>query len=288
MFILRLPSAIILISLIIAGTYANGAYGRIIFTFTAMMFAFLAVFEFLDIISKTGRRSYAFTSSLAGAVLVLLMVIMRKNVSDLPLFELKYLAIFAIILWMILLFSRTREDVLAKVVNSISGFVLVAVPLSFMVLIYLIEDGTKDAAGRKLFLYLVAVTKAGDIGAYVAGVSSSKLMSGGNHKIVPSISPKKSWEGTVGGLVLSIVVAVLLVKILPAPYKMGDFTAASIGAILFIGGFIGDLSESSLKRIAGVKDSGQIVPGIGGVLDLLDSLILNSPLFFIFLIPMMK
>lgn len=288
MFIFRLPSAIILVSLILAGTYANGIYGRILFTFMAMMFAFLAVYEFLDIISKTGRRSYVFTSSLAGAVLVLLLVLMRKNISELPAFELKFISVFIILLWMILLFSRTREDVLAKVVNSISGFILVAVPLSFMVLIYLIDDGSKDAAGRKLFLYLIAVTKAGDIGAYVVGMSSSKLMAGGNHKIVPSISPKKSWEGTIGGLVLSIVVAVLLVKILPAPFKMGDFTAASMGAILFIGGFIGDLSESSLKRIAGVKDSGQIIPGIGGVLDLLDSLILNSPIFYIFLIPMMK
>lgn len=287
MFILRLPSAIILVSLILAGIYASGITGKIIFTSMAMMFAFLAVFEFLDIISKIGRISYMFTASFFGAMLVLMLVVMSPHVHDMLGFEMKFVAIFMMLLWMVILFSKSREDLLAKVINSISGFILVAVPLSFMVVIYMIEDG-KGGDGRKLLLYLLAVTKAGDIGAYVAGVSSSKIMSGGNHKIVPSISPKKSWEGTMGGLILSIVAAVFLVKILPVPYRIGEFAAVMMGTALFIGGFLGDLSESSLKRIAGIKDSGKIVPGIGGILDLLDSLLLNAPLFYIFLIPMMR
>ncbi|OGV53480.1 MAG: hypothetical protein A2X45_24415 [Lentisphaerae bacterium GWF2_50_93] len=288
MFILRLPSAIILTSLILAGIYINGLTGKVIFTFIAMFFAFFAVLEFLDIISKVGRRSYIIFTSLFSAAAVFLLVAMRHRVTDLLVFEVRIMIVFAVIAWILVLFSKNREDVLDKVLNSVSAFFLITLPLSFMIIIYLIDDGTRDAAGRKLLLYFIAVTKSGDIGAYLIGVTSSKLMPGGNHKIVPSISPKKSWEGTIGGLIFSIVVAIYLAKILPAPYKLAMPSAVMIGSILFIGGFLGDLAESSLKRIAAVKDSGMIIPGIGGILDLLDSLILNAPIFYIFLIPMMR
>ena len=288
MFILRLPSAIILASLILSGIYINGIVGKIIFAVTGMLFAFFAVFEFLDIISKVGKRSYIMFTSLFSAATVFLLVAMRHAAADLLVFEVKIMICFSVMCWIMLLFSKKREDVLDKVLNSVSALFLITLPLSFMVIIYLMDDGTRDAAGRKLFLYFLAVTKSGDIGAYLIGVTSSKLMPGGNHRIVPSISPKKSWEGTVGGLIFSIVVAIYLVKILLAPYRMATPSAVTIGAILFLGGFLGDLAESSLKRIAGVKDSGMIVPGIGGVLDLLDSLLLNAPIFYIFLIPLMR
>ncbi|OGV39036.1 MAG: hypothetical protein A2X48_17905 [Lentisphaerae bacterium GWF2_49_21] len=288
MFILRLPSAIVLTLLILSGIYVQGLTGKIIFTVTAMIFAFFAVLEFLDVISKSGRRSYIFFTSLFSALTVLLLVIMNSRVPSLLVFEIKIMIVFAILCWISLLFSRNREDTLDKALNSTSAFFLITLPLSFMVIIYLIDDGAKDPAGRKLLLYLLAVTKSGDIGAYLVGVTSSKLMPKGNHKIVPSISPKKSWEGTIGGLVFSIAVAIYLAKILPAPYKAGISTAVIIGTVLFICGFIGDLAESSLKRIAGVKDSGVVIPGIGGMLDLVDSLILNAPIYYIFLLSMMK
>jgi len=287
-FILRLPSAIILTSLILAGIYINGIVGKVIFTFIGMLFAFFAVLEFLDIISKVGRRSYILFTSLFSAVAVLLLVVMRHRVSDILVFEVKIMIVFAVIAWIQVLFAKKREDVLDKVLNSVSAFTLITLPLSFMVIIYLIDDGSRDAAGRKLFLYFLAVTKSGDIGAYLIGVTSSKLMPGGNHKIVPSISPKKSWEGTIGGLIFSIIIAIYLAKILPSPYKVETSLAVTMGIILFVGGFLGDLAESSLKRIAAVKDSGMVIPGIGGILDLLDSLIINAPIFYIFLIPLMK
>ncbi|MEI6421978.1 MAG: phosphatidate cytidylyltransferase, partial [Lentisphaerota bacterium] len=145
-------------------------------------------------------------------------------------------------------------------------------------------DSSGSYEGRKLLLFLIAVTKSGDIGAYLVGVSSSKLMPRGNHKIIPSISPKKSWEGTIGGLVFSIAVAILMLGMLPPSCHFTFTVAIFLGIILFIGGFAGDLAESALKRTAGVKDSGKIIPGIGGVLDLLDSLIINAPIFFLLLL----
>jgi len=282
-FILRLLSAIILAGLILAGIYLQGGMGKAVFTFAAVIFSFFAVMEFLDIISKTGRRSYIFSTSLLSTILVLLLIFIRPSVSRFLIIA-ETGVIMILFCWILILFSRQREDVMGKVINSVSAFVLVTIPLCFMVLIYLIDDVNKECNGRKLLLYLIAVTKMGDIGAYLIGVTSSKLMPGGNHKIAPSISPKKSWEGTIGGIIFSVAAAIFLIKILPLQYKFSETYAVFVGIILFIGGFTGDLAESSLKRIAGVKDSGVIIPGIGGVLDLLDSLIINAPVFYFFLL----
>jgi phosphatidate cytidylyltransferase len=125
------------------------------------------------------------------------------------------------------------------------------------------------------------VTKIGDTFAYITGMLSNKILKGKNHKIVPSISPKKSWEGTIGGMIFSIISSYLLYSYV--------FESCSViipfltGTFLFWGGFCGDLAESALKRSCGVKDSGNILPGMGGVYDLLDSFIFNAPLFYFFI-----
>ena len=121
-------------------------------------------------------------------------------------------------------------------------------------------------------------TKIGDIGAYVTGSLSNKITKGKNHKLIPSISPGKSWEGVFGGLILSIVFSLLVF-----PWAFGKeipfWISLIFGTVLFFGGAAGDLAESSLKRMCEIKDSGNIIPGIGGVLDLVDSLLLNTPIF---------
>jgi phosphatidate cytidylyltransferase len=133
---------------------------------------------------------------------------------------------------------------------------------------------------------MILVTKCGDIGAYSIGTLSAKLLPGGNHKIIPKISPKKSWEGTLGGLLTSVAASFAFCRFVPQMVVDG-FGQISFplltGALLFVGGFLGDLVESSLKRAAGVKDSGNMIPGMGGALDVVDSLVLNAPLFYLFL-----
>jgi phosphatidate cytidylyltransferase len=282
----RLPSAIVLTSFILAGIFIPGLVGKSIFAIVTVFLSYFAVYEFLDIISKTGKKSYPvltsiFSASSIGLVLFLDMIIHPVLVL---LAVYVFFVAFVISCWLLILFSKMDKEVLDKVINSLSGFFLVAFPLGFMVLLYIIGDSEGAHEGRMLLLFLVAVTKSGDIGAYLVGMSSSKLMPGGNHKIIPSISPKKSWEGTVGGLLFSIAVAVLMSGMIPSSYHFTLNIAIFLGIILFVGGFAGDLAESALKRIAGVKDSGKIIPGIGGVLDLLDSLIINAPLFFLLLV----
>ena len=280
MFKYRLPSAIVLTSLLLAGILIPGQTGKHIFALVTVFLSYFAVYEFLDIISKTGKKSYPVFTSIFSAAAIGSIILFNML---LPSVFIVILVIFVISCWLMILFSKMDREVLDKIINSLSGFFLVAFPLGFMVLLYMMGND-RSYEGRKLLLFLIAVTKSGDIGAYLVGMSSSKLMPRGNHKIVPSISPKKSWEGTIGGLVFSIAVAILMLGMLPPSCHFTFIVAIFIGIILFIGGFTGDLAESALKRTAGVKDSGRIIPGIGGVLDLLDSLIINAPIFFLFLI----
>jgi phosphatidate cytidylyltransferase len=132
--------------------------------------------------------------------------------------------------------------------------------------------------GRFYTLYFILVTKFSDTGAYVVG----SLI--GRHKMIPRISPGKTWEGFVGAIALSTAASVAFVHFCGANMAgMNLRHAIILGIILSITAVIGDLIESLFKREAGVKDSGRFFPGIGGILDLLDSLLFNAPIMYLYL-----
>ena len=125
--------------------------------------------------------------------------------------------------------------------------------------------------GNLMLLYVVAVVKFSDVGGFAFGVSSSKLLKGGNHKLCPSISPNKSWEGLLGSLFASCLVSCCFVGV--TGFSFGK--AVVIGVVAAIVGTFGDLVESKFKRWVGVKDSSafSFTNGMGGLLDMLDSLL---------------
>jgi phosphatidate cytidylyltransferase len=145
-------------------------------------------------------------------------------------------------------------------------------------------DGGDGRRGMVALVSLVAVVKLSDIGQYTAG----RLF--GKHKLAPTISPGKTWEGALGGLVgalLGALVTVLLSRgLLPSDsweLDAGAIVALVIYAVVVaVAGMLGDLAESLLKRDAGLKDSSTWLPGFGGVLDLLDSLLLAAPVAYTF------
>ncbi len=138
-------------------------------------------------------------------------------------------------------------------------------------LLVLPGTGSTVAGGAGLVLLLILLTELNDIAQYVWG----KLC--GRHAIVPSVSPNKTWEGFIGGFLTTAVLAVLL-----APWLSPLTPVHALIAGLLIGwsGFIGDVVISALKRDIGVKDSGSLIPGHGGILDRIDSLTYTAPLFF--------
>ncbi len=190
--------------------------------------------------------------------------------------------LFCILLWWLLLRSCNQRDRLLKLCVSSGFFFLFCTPICILISIYgyRTPEGIQD--GPILFFFLILCTKIGDIGAYVFGTLSSVLMKGGNHKAVPSVSPGKSYEGCAGGLICTIVLCYLLWP--HCGLELYDrWISLPLGIVLYFGGAIGDLAESSFKRTCKVKDSGHTLPGIGGILDLVDSLMINSMIFWIFL-----
>jgi phosphatidate cytidylyltransferase len=123
-------------------------------------------------------------------------------------------------------------------------------------------------AGKALFA--LAVVFACDTGAYAVGTLF------GRHRLWPAVSPKKTWEGFTGGLLVSVIAAGLLAP--PLVPGLGVFPGALLGLAAGLAAQLGDLVESRLKREAGVKDAGGIIPGHGGILDRLDSLIFAAPI----------
>jgi len=123
--------------------------------------------------------------------------------------------------------------------------------------------------------YLLVVTKIGDIAAF--GVGSIW----GKHNLIPHISPRKTVEGTAAGVLLSVFLSCAFVNVLP--FEASLLHMAVLGLLIGLVAQCGDLSESLIKRYCGLKDSGKIVPGFGGVLDMMDSVLFTAPLFFFYI-----
>lgn len=163
---------------------------------------------------------------------------------------------------MVLFTKRPLVETLPAAGISTSALLLVAFPLTYAVRLH----GWGEY-GPWLLLFALVITWAGDTGAYFAGRAFGK------HALAPHLSPKKTWEGSFAGLAASLIAAVFFQRWLhaPIPYLLGMASVANVA------GQAGDLLESAYKRSAGVKDSGDLLPGHGGVLDRIDALILAIP-----------
>ena len=154
--------------------------------------------------------------------------------------------------------------------------IMIALPFASMCMLF--------AINKWLILAIFVLIWLNDTGAYLVGSLTAKLPSG-NHKMFPRVSPKKSWEGLIGGIMLSIGAGILLAHLgwfdLLAE-KMNVYVIGAVFALIVsVFGTIGDLVESLMKRTIGVKDSGRFLPGHGGVLDRFDSILLAAPMALI-------
>lgn len=134
-------------------------------------------------------------------------------------------------------------------------------------------EGNPGTGGAGLVLYLVVLTQLNDVAQYLWGKTL------GRRRIVPKVSPKKTWGGFLGGVGTTVLLAWVI-----APYltPLAPGQALIAGTIIGIAGFVGDVTISALKRDLGIKDSGSLLPGHGGILDRIDSLTYTAPLFFHF------
>lgn len=185
-------------------------------------------------------------------------------------------ALAVIIFSLRILGERPAAQRVEALAATLFGLVYVALMLQYFVRI-LIQTPQFPEQGLVLFLWLVAVAKFCDVGALLTGLAIGK------HKMSPEISPKKTWEGAVGGALISMGLGALIAwwgrDFVPA--GMTPLIAAVIAAPIAAIGIVSDLVESIIKRRAAIKDSGGIIPGIGGMFDVSDSLILTAPLGYL-------
>lgn len=170
-----------------------------------------------------------------------------------------------------------HQAMLPSLGNSLIGQIYIAVPLALTIRLTLVVDpfSSMTQYNGLLLLAIFIFIWVNDTGAYLVGSRWGK------RRLAPNISPKKSVEGSIGGLLLVLLSAVVL-RLLLFP-ELSWLSILLIAAVVAIFGTIGDLFESSLKRQAGVKDSGKLIPGHGGILDRIDSLLLAVPAVYLLL-----
>lgn len=225
------------------------------------MIVFLALLEFNRMGLENQDLEAQWFSAVAGALLIPLVYFSQG------VWVYIFIAVTFLILATLYLFRPGPLNTVHHRLGWIClGLLYVAVLLAHLVPLRLLDDGR-----QWIFLTLVIVMCC-DTSAYVVG---SRI---GKHKLYPLVSPNKSVEGAVGGVAGATLGAILSSLIFfPA---LGFFSAATVGVILGVVAQIGDLFESLLKRACGVKDSGSLIPGHGGVLDRLDSLLFAFPLMY--------
>jgi len=232
------------------------------FFIIVIIIALLGLRELYSIADKQGYKP----SYILGAILTLYFIF----ISIYDAYSLNYyieniiITFFIILSFILQLFKKDYSKVLAEISITIFGSIYLGYLLSFLLKI-------KDLPNGNYYLVsLLIITWANDIGAYLIG---TKL---GKNKIFPKISSKKTIEGSIGGIIFSIAGTFALKNWLNLNFN----ELLSLGLIISIIAQLGDLFESVLKRGSGIKDSGTLIPGHGGILDSLDSLIFTAPVFY--------
>jgi phosphatidate cytidylyltransferase len=252
------------------------------FFFLIGTLSLVGLWEYYTMLENKKLPNFKIIGMLAGAVLIGGSFFYFRKVGPAQSydFEVSTLVFFMLVVFTRQMFQKTR-DLLPIETMAYTLFGLLYVPwlFSFVTkIVYLIPHPPGQVTGHFYVLWLVVVTKFSDMGAYLTG----SLI--GKHPLVPHISPKKTWEGFFGALAFSTGGACGLLALMPTKLSyLRQTDAVILGLVLGFAAIIGDLAESIVKRSAEVKDSGKFLPGIGGALDLIDSILFTAPLLFFYL-----
>ena len=282
MFLKRSFSTVVLLGVLSAVIFAPPPWNNIVFFLLSVLLTFALVREICDIVKNLGMETFKNLTSLFCALIVIIANL-EYSLADSELTSVLYnILLFAVAIGcpLFILFSKNCGEKIKQLFNSMAISIFVLIPVLLIVGIFVsgIESSASTHDFNYNFLIFILLSKIGDIGAYVVGTISNKLMKNGNHKMIPSLSPKKSWEGAAGGLIFTLLLAFGFYCLIPELAVIETVLLTIImGICMFFGSMAGDLMESALKRAAGVKDSGNTIPGIGGVFDLVDSLFVTAP-----------
>lgn len=264
--LLRIVVGLIVFGIFLALIFLGKEIGFLIMFSFALL---IGLQEFYNLIDKGGFKPQRLTGYLLG-----LSLFLGNGMLTFFGHSEKYLLFPLLCLFLILPIElyRKREHPFTNIAHGFLGIIYVAVPVTM--LINIVHPNDEIGYDPLFFVGWLMLILSSDSGAYLAGTAFGK------HKLFERISPKKSWEGAVGGLLMSIGFAVGFSYFL-------DFLTVwewiGLSVVSVVAGIYGDLVESLLKRNVGAKDSGSLLPGHGGVLDRLDSIVLATPFAFVYL-----
>jgi phosphatidate cytidylyltransferase len=283
-FIRRLFSFILLWTIVIGSLFSgHKALSDWVFFLIIAGLAASGLVEFYGMVRKLGYPCFDKLGIFGGLLLIVATFVyisgdFRRAASPSRMndFETSFFILFVLGLCLRQFVSRQANTGILAISTTLFGLMYVPWLLNFIQKINFF--GQAGVKGNYYVLYFVLVTKFSDCGAYAAG----SLF--GRHKMIPRISPGKTWEGFGGAIIVSTAASVLFAGWAgPRLAGMTPLHSVILGIILSMAAVIGDLIESLFKREAGLKDSGHLFPGIGGILDLLDSLLFNAPLMYLYL-----
>jgi phosphatidate cytidylyltransferase len=287
-FFRRLVTTVILWTLILAALFSgNALISNGVFLLIIFLLALAGLVEFYGLAAQRGLACFKWCGLLGGALLMVgtfLQLTGKIGTQGSPArvndFETGFIILFVLGLCLRQLFAHDNSTGITAIATTLLGLMYVPWLLNFIqkISFFPFAAASPPDAGKFFLLYFILVTKFSDMGAYIVG----SLI--GRHKMIPRISPGKTWEGFVGAILFSTGASIAFVHFFGGKMVgMSFLHAAILGIILSMTAVVGDLIESLFKREAGAKDSGKFFPGIGGILDLLDSLLFNAPIMYLYL-----
>jgi phosphatidate cytidylyltransferase len=264
----RLLTAVVVLPFLIASILVP--WLKWLFVALAIAAMALALFEFYVLAKQRGLNPDTGAGFLAAIAIVVLSTFPMDVYNEI-LLQMIIIVLTAGTLIAATLRGAPFDKMLASAGATILGVLYIALLGSYLVALRM---WPKESVGADLLSFFFLVLMGADAGAYYVGRALGK------HKLAPSISPGKTWEGVVGGIAAALAMATLahfwFFPELPLKF------ALPLAGVMTIVGILGDLAESALKRGAGAKDAATILPGHGGLLDRLDSLLFNAPLIYYF------
>jgi phosphatidate cytidylyltransferase len=255
----RIVSSTVLIGFISATIFKDWLIGLV-----TSAFIIVGLYEFFTMLERKGISIYKYFGIGMGTLIPLSIIFRFEPTKG---WEFLFVTLALLFLIMMQFTRRQSHGAIVGISTTIFGILYISWFMSFLIKLRYMPQGLG------LMATVLLVTKFGDIGAYLVGTRFGKV------PLIPRISPKKTVEGALGGLLFSVMAALACKSFLALNYAH----LVTIGVSLGILAQLGDLSESLMKRDCEVKDSGNIFPGMGGALDSIDSLIFTAPAFYFYM-----
>jgi phosphatidate cytidylyltransferase len=256
---------------------------EIVFLLLIGSLAMAGLWEYFRMLERSGIRCFTAFGLICGAASFVGSFLALRTNSQAEAYDFENIVLLVFLFGVIgrQMFRPTGKHApLEAMAYTLFGLLYVVWLFNFMTkIVYVVPRTPQGATTGQFYVgYLVAVTKFSDMGAYFVG---SRI---GRHQMMPHISPSKTWEGFFGSLIFSTAASCLLIFLMPKHLAwLNLFQGTILGLLIGVAAVVGDLGESILKRSTGVKDSGALLPGIGGMLDLIDSLLFTAPLLYFYL-----